>query len=1128
MKQKKSLYLDPIFTEPPPGVSKTLWEAYAKSLDKQHEAILTKAVELATKWHRERQTTEWKAHAADMQKDVEHDIRYDPAYAADRYFNGKEKGILPNGKYVPVYKFSELGETRTDDIAPRFGFDSGSAMVKAILALEQDRADRGITQGEQRKEAIKAEVDRRMEERYGKLEDNIALAASDEALHITNFNILSAENKMLAELNGVEPPLTRKDLLAYYRDQFNKSMVDGVSYEKERRAAEKAGYAAEKALLKGDTKEAFRQKQIQVIAVAMAKEAKVFEREVVKAETKFARLLNNQTISSIDQLHLDQIRSILGDVGYENKYAPITEAVDRQQWVSDSEGKMAVANWLTGPKDTKPPQVDSNMTVEQFRDLVKSIDSITNSGKEVNMLKSATAEATLDNAFFDLTKSLSRFPTIENRINPTPRQKVAGWARYILAAHTLVERVLDYSDGFDPKGVLTNFLDRPLRDSFGHEIRLTEATVNELQKLEEFTTSRVNDKVDNKVIKRPDNASGFADLTIRNLRELALHMGNEEGVKKVTEGFGVEADDVMKLLRDNLKPEDWRWVEGMHGIWEKLYVEASAMVLRDTGVPMDKKTPVKMDTGHGFEIPGGYAPIIYDKDTSNVVGHLAAKDPIFNNTYKTALPPHGYTEPVTGFKGPLDLTGSASAGKMRTMIHDIAFREAIRNANKMIADQRFKDLMRQTWGKEYADLFPGWLKHIANVQNRDDNFTQDATKALSFIRQNVTSSLIYANPTTVIKHGTTAFMMGLTRAGSVKDALSYGLRTLNPKAAWQQMKDMMGRKAPLDQEFVDAVHAALDPTEEGDINRQFVINNSAFIRNRQKQVSESVHGAYDRASEAGVMQTLSRARDVSMTLGRFPVALADALSTIPLWQVAYKKAVAGGAEHADAIYAADKEVSRAHGSSFPGDKPRVMMTDNTVSGEVARNFTIFYNFFNHFLNNNIQAAWDIRSLRSDRQTEPNATVGKIGMTLATIGLVSLVEEMAGGWGEKKHGGVISKAVTGLFKTTLGGFVGAREFVGAVASGYGPSTGAFGTIGKNIVDTRRDILQLAKNGKGGKDWLIHLMSIIGGATGIGGPPVGRALTFGGRMMAGSEKPRGIEDVMRGLVTGHARPKGETVQ
>src|SRR6516164_8850883 len=113
VKQKKSLYLDPIFAEPPPGVSKPLWEAYAKQLDRQHEAILTKAVELATKWHRERQTTEWKANAAEMRKDVEVDIRWDPAYAADRYFNGKERGTFPSGRKNPDFK--PMAEQRSDD-----------------------------------------------------------------------------------------------------------------------------------------------------------------------------------------------------------------------------------------------------------------------------------------------------------------------------------------------------------------------------------------------------------------------------------------------------------------------------------------------------------------------------------------------------------------------------------------------------------------------------------------------------------------------------------------------------------------------------------------------------------------------------------------------------------------------------------------------------------------------------------------------------------------------------------------------------------------------------------------------------------------------------------------------------
>jgi hypothetical protein len=76
---------------------------------------------------------------------------------------------------------------------------------------------------------------------------------------------------------------------------------------------------------------------------------------------------------------------------------------------------------------------------------------------------------------------------------------------------------------------------------------------------------------------------------------------------------------------------------------------------------------------------------------------------------------------------------------------------------------------------------------------------------------------------------------------------------------------------------------------------------------------------------------------------------------------------ADGKSHEDAVFIADKEVSRAHGSSFIGDKPRVTRLPNSVGGEVLKTFVGLYNFWNHSFNNQIQMAWDLASKTRDAQ-----------------------------------------------------------------------------------------------------------------------------------------------------------------
>jgi hypothetical protein len=318
----------------------------------------------------------------------------------------------------------------------------------------------------------------------------------------------------------------------------------------------------------------------------------------------------------------------------------------------------------------------------------------------------------------------------------------------------------------------------------------------------------------------------------------------------------------------------------------------------------------------------------------------------------------------------------------------------------------------------------------------------------------------------------------------------------------------------------------LDPTENGDNTRQFALDSSAYLRSRNQKSSDTIHGAYARASKAGLQQNLSQIRDQTMTLGRVPLATIDAITTFATWLGAYKKAMkVADTAHEDAVFQADRETARAHGSHFPGDVPRVMMIPNTVGGEVQKSFVAFYNFFNHFWNNTVQTAWDIRSRFPDRQTEANATIASISGRLATVMLVSMVEEMVTGWGSNKHEGWGWRAVKGLLKTLGGGIVGVRELTGALEGGYGPNTGLYGTLARTVYDEGRDVMHSFKTGKLGKDWLPHLAGVLGLATGGVGPAAARVGQFVGGTIAGTEKPRGPTDVVRGIFTGHARPKEE---
>jgi hypothetical protein len=251
---------------------------------------------------------------------------------------------------------------------------------------------------------------------------------------------------------------------------------------------------------------------------------------------------------------------------------------------------------------------------------------------------------------------------------------------------------------------------------------------------------------------------------------------------------------------------------------------------RDTGVAADPIKPLKMKSEKHGDFPGGYWPIKYDKMRSNIEGHIAAKSDLFDKHYVQAVTPQAYTEARTQFAAPLDLSGQLIGSHIRGMIHDIAFREAVRNAAKLINNAEFMAAMTQKWSKEYAGLLPGWIKDIANAQRVDDSYAMGAARWSALVRQNITSTLIALNPGTVIKHGMSALGMSIERVGAKE--LGSAAVELGAKAMIQSANELIkGKGEPPTQERLDALKAVTDPSEIGDQVRQFIIDSSAVMRN---------------------------------------------------------------------------------------------------------------------------------------------------------------------------------------------------------------------------------------------------------------------------------------------------------
>lgn len=1092
---RKNLFLNQLFTDAKTiGLTDAEFKKYSDKIEAANASMIQKSIERDVV---RRTSADWKAKEAEARAEIETQLAVTGPYAAQKYI--KENKL-------------ELTPANADMLAPLFGYDTGAALIKGMEKLPEVKS------------AIDGAVKELMEARYGNRRANVAQEARELALSDDWHGILADEVRILAKAAGVEPALSKDELVKWSKDTFEQSnVVDAANWEKLRRAVEKGGREAEKALLKGDFLEAFKAKQRQMLAATVAKESIKLQKVIDSAEKKLDRFASEETIKSIDQSHLEQIRQMLASVGVPQQFAPLEGTGPLRDFVAAAEGQIAAAPWLMD--GTQPKLKD--MTVEQFRGFVNTMKSLEHVGRMAMTVENARGKAELQNVVFGAKKELARFPFIDQpESGKSVKQRLDSVGRKVIGLHLLLERMFDYTDQFNPHGPITEWLDRPLRDSNTKEIKLTEQVTKMLRELKPLTDASVNELIDNTVIPDAKMKSGLMQMDRGNMRQLMLNMGNETNIKKAVDGFNVPESAIWDLINANATAKDWKWVQGVWDVFAHLKPEADAMQLRDTGVPVDSKVPRAISNVHG-EFAGGYYPIVYDRTNSDIQGHMAGKNPIFAPTYVSATTPHGYTEAVTGYKGALDLSGSFLASRLQGMVHDIAFREAIRNANKLISNQEFSTAIMQHWGKEYADLMLGWLKDIANSHTLDDNYAQGFVRAASIIRQNVISTLVAFNPGTFIKHGFSAAVMSSEQVGG-KELLS-AAKEIGFKGAAQSAKDLATRYGYTpDENFMQAFRDTLDQGERGDNVRKFIMDSSAVMRNRQRKYDDSIRGAVDAMNEAGYTRLLANGRQNAMLLGRMAVAFSDGMSAMPTWYAAYKEAFTKGETHADAVFIADKAMSRAHGSSFIGDQPLITRLPNTGPGELGRWFTPLYKFWNHRFNSYVQLAWDAaataRGPIGEAPPEPGANAASIAKRLAAIMALIYIEENAtAALDEDKHG-LMTKTILATVRHFGGGLVGLREVTNGLASGYEPSTGMLGVMVKAGTQTAKDINRSSTAGAAlSKSWLIHSATTVGVLTGVGGTQPGKTISFLKDLATGREQPRTFNEYRQGLRTGHSQAR-----
>lgn len=840
-------------------------------------------------------------------------MRIDRAWLIDRYGEGV-LSQLPAG-VPPLYV--ENG-SHPDDVAALTGFANGDEMVRTLITM-QDRKRELLAADDKRsvrQALIDEETAQEMRDRHGDpLNDG---SIEEEALAYVQND--TQGEKMAAELRVLSRRSNRAPTpYSLAKDWARKKIAEGTVQEaasgaaiqRYSRIAAKAGKAAEAAMVSRDIDEAYRQKQVQMLNNALVAEATRAREAVEKARNRLASYARRRTIKSMDQDYLDQIHDLLEQVEFRPRsQASIERQASFEEWAAAREAEghdVAVpASFARSLGQTHW----SRLSVEKLLGLDDAVEQIAHLGRFKQRLIDGAEERAHEEIVAEALAGIGNLPPRPPiQFDPSWSDRLRSRVEAIDAGLLKMETIVDWLDGGNAQGVFNRIVFKPIADAQAREQDMTQDYFARIRAAME-AVPRIDRWADHITVPElfvRETGAPFTG-TRQRLVAMALNMGNEGNIQRLTDGYGWNRDTVMQVLNRELTADDWRFVQNVWDIIDTLWPDISAMERRVNGVAPDKVEAVPLETAAGT-LRGGYYPAIYDTARDlRAEQHAGKASDLLDAKYTRATTRASATkdrlEKVTR---PILLEVGVINRHLGEVIHDITHREPIINAHKFLMDSRVQQAVNETLGPEIRKQFQPWLKHVANQWAAERAGNEGFGKFVGKVRANATAVGMGFRASTVITQ----------IAGYANSQEVVGGAWLAPAIA----------------------AAAASPVE----TFRFVAERSGEVRNRMDTLDRDIGALMRSLDERPGVKVLGMPRDVARFMYH-GIGYADRLVVVPTWMAAYNKALAGGAEEAAAIYEADKAVRKSQGSGAAKDLAAIQRGTGKW-GEAAKLMTMFYSYF---------------------------------------------------------------------------------------------------------------------------------------------------------------------------------------
>lgn len=766
---------------------------------------------------------------------------------------------------------SELSARDLEMVAEGFGFESAQQMVRAL------------TEAGPPAPTVQALVDKYMLEHHAELSSPEAIAAkADRALlNEHRARMLATELNALNKATGRRPILLR-EARQHAQQALSQREVRKIKPGVFKTAAARAGRAAEVALRAGNTAEAASQKRNQLLSEELHREALRILDETDKIREELTRA-DKADIAPRYREQLDKLLELM-----DLRAAPSQRELDRRESLADWIAKQEAEGFTP---DIDPALIEqasrkhpTQMSIEELRGIRDAARSIVHLGRLTTKLLTAAANREFAAAVDEIVDSVEKHATGKVEIRLDGRKTWRNVVRSFAAGGRKLSSLLRTLDGVRDHGVLQVLITLPMNRAATTEVAMQAQAAQQLAAIFKPVQALPGGLTGAKV-----DVPGVGSLARGERLSVLLNLGNAINRQRLQGGRRWTQSQVQAIVA-TLSPTELQFANELWSYLDSYWPQVAALQQAMTGVAPEKVEAepfaVTLADGSTHMLRGGYYPIAYDTDAHGRSAALdageMAKD-MMRGAFTRSTTRRGHTKARSEeVNRPVRLNLDVVGRHLTSVIHDLAFRPVLFDANRLLSAPAVDATIREHYGPEMVDALKNHLQAVA----AGDMVQRDAVdRVLGGLMSNVTRATLGLSASTAL-----AQLMGLSATAS-----RVGIGATIKGAA-----SVIARTAKFD-------NVAAEVREQSEFMRHRLTLSDAELGKRAALIAAN-------------HPVLAKAGQVRDDILFFAMNKTQQFVDVITWQAMHDKALADGATDVQAVELADAAVRESQATGHAVDK----------------------------------------------------------------------------------------------------------------------------------------------------------------------------------------------------------------